>query len=137
MNTNCSLSQKYNPSDEIVNLVYESVKIPFNEMNVDSSVLNQSIKKTIPISLVNLFATIGRDFVEDNKDSYSLTNNGKFTEYVIDAIVFRIPVEKQYKAQFSQYLYDEIVPCTLTGALDTELTKLSLIGNELVLIKNK
>jgi hypothetical protein len=137
MNIKSSLNHKYNPSDEIVNLVFESVKIPFHEMNVSDDVLNNSIKKTIPGSLTSLFANIGKELSNENKDSFQLTSNGEFIGTVIDAIVFRIPVEKKYKEQFSKYLYNEIVPCALTGALDTDFTKLSLIGNDLVLIRHQ
>jgi hypothetical protein len=137
MNIKSSLNQKYNPSDKIVSLVFESIKIPFHEMNVSDDVLNNSIKKTIPDSLTSMFAHIGKELSDGNKDSFPLTVNGEFIGSVIDAIVFRIPVEKKYKEQFSKYLYDEIVPCALTGALDTDFTKLSLIGDDLVLVRHQ
>ncbi len=137
MTDNFSPIQNYVASEEIVKLVYESVKTPFQEMKVSEDAVNRDIKKTIPMNISIVFKNIGMDLIEENKDSMQLTINGEFTPSVIDSIVFRIPVDKKSKEQFAKMLYEDLIPCAFNGALNTEFAKLELVGKDLFLFKIK
>jgi len=137
MNTNFSPIQQYIASDEIVNLVYESVKIPFQEMKISEDAVNRDIKNTIPLNLARVFANIGDELSNKHKQSLQLTINGEFTKPVIDSIIFRIPVDKKSTKQFAKMLYEDLIPCAFTGSLDTEFTKLGLVGKDLFLFRTK
>lgn len=137
MTNELSSQPQYCPSDEVVSIVRDSLELCPYKMEAEGDALTKVIKNTTAQSLANLFATIGRELSRGEEDNFSLTINGEFTKPALDAITFRILVEKQFVEEFSKYLYKDLISCASTGSLDTNFSKLSLVGDELVLLRTQ
>lgn len=131
-----SFQPQYCVSDEVASIVRDSLEFSPYKMEAEGEALTKAIKKSTAISLKTLFASMGRELSGEN-DCFALTLNGKFTPSTVDAIVFRILVEKQFVEPFSKYLHKDLLECAVNGSLNTEFSQLSVVGNELVLFGTK
>jgi hypothetical protein len=131
-----SFQPQYCVSDEVASIIRDSLEFSPYKMEAEGDELTKAIKRSTATSLKTLFSSMGRELSGEN-DCLALTLNGKFTQSTVDAIVFRILVEKQFVDQLSKCLHKDLIDCAFSGSLNTEYSQLSVVGNELVLFGTK
>ena len=131
-----SFQPQYCVSDEVASIIRDSLEFSPYKMEAEGEELTKAIKKSTATSLKTLLSSMGRELSGEN-DCFALTINGKFTPSTLDAIVFRVLVEKQFVEQFSKYLHKDLIDCAFSGSLNTEFSQLAVVGNELVLFGTK
>ncbi len=148
---------EYVPSDELVNLVRESIERDWLEQSNRRSenqtglepppmmgeefrnqyALNDSIRKSVASAVVNFLTTIGRGLARGQESVFPLTANGALTEEVLRGFVFRIPVGLHYLNSFSKYIYKDLIRSAAHRTLDSQYAKLDVTANDLVLSRTK
>lgn len=138
---------EYVPSDDLVNLVRESMeKDQLSRAHGSVSdggelrkqyAMNEALRKQIAEAVTEFLATVGRGLARGENKTFSLTKGGDLSEAVLKAFVFRIPVGMRYLSSFSKYLYSDLLRFAPYKVLDNQYAKITVADQELILSRIK